>query len=213
MNKEHKKSGLSVRAVLLYISLCTFVIIGVTFSKYIASSTGGDSARVVEFKDISITEQGGSETQDGAREFIITPGVDIEKKATVSFDGAETAAYIFLEADVKGWQYDEGAPNTFYLLKNDENVNRISFDIAPEWTLLTFENNKYVYYMELEPNETLKDVPVIKDGVINVSPMIKNSELKGIEGNLSVTFKATAVQRNSFEESDKIEMWNSVKSK
>lgn len=47
MGRKQKRKPFPLKAVLLYVSLCTFVIVGVTFSKYIVASDGGDSARVV----------------------------------------------------------------------------------------------------------------------------------------------------------------------
>lgn len=202
MNNKRKKTGVPLRAILLYICLCTFVVIGVTFSKYIATSGGDDSARVVKFDNISITEEGDfiPDGEENAGKMIITPGVDIAKKATLDFAGAETASYVFLEVDVLGFEQSEANKKLFGVIEYGENEAnasgipyKINFELDNEWNFLTKENGSYIYYIILEPNTALEDMPIIKDGIVDVSWKTKNSDLKSL-GALSVTFKATAVQ-------------------
>lgn len=186
MNKNRKK-GVPLRAVLLYICLCTFVVIGVTFSKYIATSNGGDEARVVKFDDISITEEGDFvDSGEDKGKLIVAPGVDIVKKATLDFAGSETASYIFVEVTANG--FEQSSAREFVSADG-----KISLAIDDSWNVLPISDNKYAYYIALEPNTPLNSYPIIKDGVVDVDWTLKNSELKKL-GALSIAFKATAVQ-------------------
>lgn len=187
MNKKTKKTGVPLRAILLYICLCTFVVVGVTFSKYIASSGDGDSARVVKFDDISITETGDfvNGGENGGK-LLLVPGTELEKKACVNFAGAETASYVFLEVSEGGFEYS--APRSF-----TAQGGKISLSIGDEWNVLDTSDGRHIYYIELEPNTPLNEFPIIKDNAVSVDWKLKNSELSNMDA-LSIAFKATAVQ-------------------
>ena len=59
MAKVKTKGGrLPVRAYLLYLLLISFMLTGVTFSRYITSSRGDEGARVVKAGEIRIEENG-----------------------------------------------------------------------------------------------------------------------------------------------------------
>ena len=64
------------------------------YAKYISSASGNDSARVIKFGELTITETGDFYEDN---KLMIIPGVDLIKKATVSFSGSESATYVFLE--------------------------------------------------------------------------------------------------------------------
>lgn len=216
MNKQ-RKTGVPLRAILLYICLCTFVVIGVTFSKYIATSGGGDEARVIKFEDISISEKG---DVDENGKFILTPDVNTAKKAVVNFGGSEAAAYVFLEVTSVGFEYDSEAkafcavpygedeePVDGHKYKINIRLNDEFSDDNSGWNYLTNENGKYIFYMELEPNTALTDFPIIKDGEVAVDWKLKNSELKKL-GKLSISFKASAVQRAASGEAAALDAWD-----
>lgn len=119
---------------------------------------------------------------------MMTPGVEIKKDAVVSFGGAETAAYIFLEVNPQNWE--KGGTDMDFLAGKD--VGKVHFSICDEWTFLEAKDGKYVYYIALEPNNTLSQ-QIIRDGKVFVDWNIRNSELQKLN-DLALTFKATAVQ-------------------
>lgn len=47
--RTEKRKKLPLRALLMYLLLCTVVMSGVTFSKYVATASGGDGGRVAKF--------------------------------------------------------------------------------------------------------------------------------------------------------------------
>ena len=85
--------------VLFCLVLITTAMMGGLFARYITSGTGSDSARVVAFGDLTLTETGdfdGTETKKG----MIIPGVPLTKDATVTFTGSEMATVVFVEVIV-----------------------------------------------------------------------------------------------------------------
>ena len=92
MHRENKnrrpKSRLPFSAVLSYLVLLAAAVSGVTFSKYMAGTTVGDTARVAIMRDITVTETGNFAEPD---KWVITPGVDMIKNAVVNFEGSEMA--------------------------------------------------------------------------------------------------------------------------
>ena len=104
MHSENKnrrpKPRLPFSAVLSYLVLLAAAVSGVTFSKYMAGTTVGDTARVAIMRDITVTETGNFAEPD---KWVITPGVDMIKNAVVNFKGSEMACYVFCEIKATGW--------------------------------------------------------------------------------------------------------------
>ena len=98
--EQKPKFRLPFSAVLLYLLLIAAAVSGVTFSKYITGTTVGDTARVAIMRDITVTETGNFAETD---KWVITPGVDMIKKAVVNFEGSEMTCYVFCEIKTSGW--------------------------------------------------------------------------------------------------------------
>ena len=92
MEEQKKKNRvrLPLRAYLLYLLVVTFALTGVTFSRYVASSDGGDAARVAVIRDLTVTEMG-DVPADGGR-WLLAPGVELTKNAVVTLESSEMAA-------------------------------------------------------------------------------------------------------------------------
>lgn len=206
---NNKKSGISLRAILLYISLCTFVVIGVTFSKYITMSNGGDEARVVKFNEVVVSET--NMDADRKQNFILTPGTMLNKDPKVTFGGAETLTYIFLEVDGKGFNYDNDTREFTSVLPDMESEGKVHFFLADEWEYVTTDGDKYVFVQTYHPTGEINEVDydVIRDNTVYVDWSIRNSELNKLK-DLQLTFNATATQTDGRSAE---EMWKLVKSK
>ena len=211
--------------VLFCLTLFSFHLTGGLYAKYTTTGAGGDSARVITFGELTLTEKGIFTTKDendvSFNEFIVTPGVDIEKQAVVSFSGSEAATYVFVEVVPTGWTPSEN--NTFtYSFKSG---NTLSWSIADGWTYVKNTSNPYVYYMELAPNTVLPSltddittvngitdqyVTVIDGGKITVSEEITENDLSNMR-DLSIQFKASAVQSGGFESAEAA--WKSLSGK
>lgn len=68
---------LPLRAYIMYLLLICFALTGVTFSKYVTSTYGGDSARVAKIGSVTVTENGEPYNSDVI--WRVAPGADITK--------------------------------------------------------------------------------------------------------------------------------------
>ena len=173
-------------AVLFCLTVISTHLVSGLYARYTTSGTGEDSARVIKFGEISITETG--DFVDGTNDMLIVPGVDIEKKAVVNFGGSEAATYVFLEVELAGgWTYADG---TFA-------NGGLSWEMAEGWTYLA--GSTHVFYKELAPNETLS-AGIIKNDTITVSEDITKATIDALAG--AITFRASAVQSHGFDSVD-----------
>jgi len=203
MTRKRKASKLNIpmcaAVVLICLTMFSFHFTSGLYAKYSTDASGSDSARVISFGEITLTEIGGNYDK-----FTIIPGVDITKDAEVSFAGSESAAYVYVSVTVSShWTSSDDI--TFTAANGN-----ISWSIDnTKWNYLTKYGSTYVYYHDLiEPNSSISDVDVIKDGTVTVSKMITRTELKTLE-NLTVTIKAATVQANGFDKPE--DGWNSIK--
>ena len=174
-----------VAGVLFCLVLITRSMMGGLFARYTTSGSGYDHARVIRFGDIYITETG--DFVGSSNKLLITPGVDIAKKAVVQFEGSEAATYVFLEVNCsEGWTAEDGVFS---------NNGKLTWQIADGWKALG--NN--VFYRILVTNESL-EADIIRDGVIHVSPDISNSEIRDLS--CTISFRASAVQSHGFENAE-----------
>lgn len=188
-NKNKRRSSLTFGEKLLFFAgilfclvLISTALLGGLFARYVTTDSGSDSARVAKFGDLTLTETGdfvGERQKTG----IIIPGVDLNKKVTVSFEASEVATIIFVEVDAPDWTV---SGNTF--MKG----TLLSWTLADGWTHLP--QSEYVYYRELPPNTALS-ADIIKDGIITVSTSIKESNIQTLK-NLNLTFRASVIQND-----------------
>lgn len=209
----------------LLVIITTYLSAGL-FAKYSTKDDGGDRARVIQFNQLVVAENG----VDGSTgsEFIFMPGVNLDKNITVSFGGSEAATFVLVALDVRSWQTNDHY--NFVLEQGDQTV--MSWSVNPTWKYIaeqavqfqgpgdTVQNGmRYVYYVQLDPNEPMSAQQVITDGTIIVSDEAVRADyaaLAGVSLNLNVT--AYAVQANGFyndTDMDKnaIEAWTSLSAK
>ena len=133
-----------------------------------------------------------------------SPGVDLTKKATVSFSGSESATYVFVEITPSKWSTTDN--KTFSLMSNGKTA--MQWNVAEGWLFLKSDNGTYIYYRELTPNTELIATDIIaENGKITVSYQITKSEIQGMTG-ISIKLRATVVQSGGFENPEAA--WNSV---
>lgn len=194
-----------IAALLFCLTLISIHLTSGLYAKYTGSASGNDSARVITFGDLTLTETGNF--YEGNKLMII-PGVDLTKKAVVSFTGSEAATYVFVEVEPSAiWQTTDN--RTFSIKLNSKTA--MQWRVAPDWNLLLSQDGTYVYYRALAPNTVLKDADIIaENGKITVSNQITKSEIKGMT-NISIKLRATAVQSGGFE--NPTAAWNSIAAK
>ena len=193
-----------IASFLFCLTLISIHLTSGLYAKYISSASGNDSARVIKFGELTITETGDFYEDN---KLMIIPGVDLIKKATVSFSGSESATYVFVEIMPTGWSATDDV--TFALLSNGKTA--IQWSIADGWVFLKSDNGTYIYYRELAPNLELVTADIIaRNGKITVSDQITKSEIKAMT-DVSIKLRATVVQSGGFENPEAA--WNSVAAK
>ncbi len=205
--KPHKRRfKLPFSAVLMYLLLIAMLLSGVTFSKYMTGTTVGDTARVAYMKDISISEDGNFTEPN---EWIVLPGVDMEKKATVHFEGSEMACYVFLKIKTVGWtRKEDSASLNSYVCRLDDGTEALSWSVSSGWKFLskdsTGDTESAVYYCIVRANTKLDAEVLGGGGIIKVSEELTRTQLENLRGKfssgLSITLEAIAVQYYGFPE-------------
>ena len=194
--KTKKRHLFTVWSCLLYLIIAAVMLLGVTLSRYVASSFGSDKAKVAMIKDLTITESG-DYYENG--KWVVAPGADIHKNAVVSFEGSETACYVFLEIDADNWQISSTDGYTFsYSIDNIK--DSMVWSVNDEWSYLCETDNGAVFYKVLSPNISMNTDIIKSGGQIKVSPDIKRSQLMKMPSDLTLKFKAFAVQYSGFSE-------------
>ncbi len=197
--RSHGKTILICALVLLCLVAISTYLTGGSYARYRVESNTEDGARVMKFGTLTIEETGDFTAETTGNQFIVTPGVDLEKKATVSFTGAEAAMYVFVKVEAAG--FSKGDDNyTFGAVSG-----KISWKVDDgAFTYLNGTDSAYnVYYKILEPNEVLADCEIIEDSEVSVSENLKNSELTTFaESSHYIKFEAYAVQLDGFGDFD-----------
>lgn len=193
LRKSPQNGNMAMRlaGILFCLTMLSIYMVGGLFARYTTSGQGGDSARVITFGDITLTETGDFYDQDKGLMWII-PGNDIKKKAEVTFEGSESATYVFVEVKLSNHWTCSGGVFTM-------TSGKISWKMASGWQRLS----DTVYYQELAPNTAL-NADIIADGLVTVSDSITRYEMTQIgkigekDEKISVTFGAQVVQSNGF---------------
>ena len=219
MHSENKnrrpKPRLPFSAVLSYLVLLAAAVSGVTFSKYMAGTTVGDTARVAIMRDITVTETGNFAESE---KWVITPGVDMIKNAVVNFEGSEMACYVFCEIKTTGWsRLDE---HSFAFSGGGENI--LGWAVNKDWKFLSGNGSEAVYYRIVGANAVLQEDVLAEGGKITVSENITKTQLDGLPKDMQIKISATAVQYHGFSEGSEagyteaqraLAAWEAVKNK
>ena len=210
------KFRLPFSAVLLYLVLIATAVSGVTFSKYVTGTTVGDAARVAIMRDITVTETGNFAETD---KWVITPGVDMIKKAVVNFKGSEMACYVFCEIKTTGWSRMN---DNYSFAFSGGSGNILGWAVNNEWEFLSGNGSESVYYRTVSANGGLTADVLADGGKITVSENITKTQLGLLPKDMQIKISATAVQYNGFSEESGAEYteaqralsaWNAVKNK
>lgn len=195
---QKQKFRLPFSAIIMYLSLAAILVTGVTYSKYVTGTTTGDAARVAYMKDISIEETGNFTEQN---KWIILPGVNMEKNATVHFEGSEMACYIFLHIKTTGWTRNQ----THSYSCPVDNTEALAWNVRQDWKYLTDDGTGgAVYYSVVSANTVFRADVLGNNGTITVSPELTRTQLEALtenlENGLSIDIGAIAVQYHGISE-------------
>lgn len=214
--EKKPKFRLPFSAALLYLALIAAAVSGVTFSRYMTGTTVGDTARVAIMRDITVTETGNFAETD---KWVITPGVDMIKKAVVNFEGSEMACYVFCEIKTTGWSRLDEHSFAFF---SGGGENILGWAVNNDWKFLSGNGSEAVYYRTVSANSGLTADVLADGGKITVSENITKTQLDSLPKDMQIKISATAVQYNGFSEGSTAEYteaqralaaWNAVKNK
>lgn len=207
MAKHTKAAKINIPiCIALFLFCLTIISVYLTsglYAKYIGSASGNDSARVIKFGELTITETGDFYKDS---KLMIIPGVDLYKRAVVDFGGSESATYVFAEIVPDEWTTSDN--KIFSILSNGKTA--MQWTVADGWEFLKSDNGAYIYYRELAPNTVLKADIIAGDGKITVSEYITKGEI-GSFTDISLNLRASAVQSGGFE--NPAAAWNSITAK
>lgn len=192
MEEQKKKNRvrLPLRAYLLYLLVVTFALTGVTFSRYVTSSNGGDAARVAVIRDLTVTETG-DVPADGGR-WLLAPGVELTKNAVVTLESSEMACYVFLELETEGWQR---TGTHSYAIQDGGGTALSAWGVDAAWQLLHGGTDSAVYYQIVPANTPFSAAVLRDDGRITVSADVTASRLRALaDTGLRIDIQAAAVQ-------------------
>lgn len=192
MEEQKKKNRvrLPLRAYLLYLLVVTFALTGVTFSRYVTSSYGGDAARVAVIRDLTVTETG-DVPADGGR-WLLAPGVELTKNAVVTLESSEMACYVFLELETEGWQR---TGTHSYAIEDGAGKVLSAWRVETAWQFLSGGTDSAVYYQIVPANTPFSAAVLRDDGRITVSADVTASRLRALaDTGLRIDIQAAAVQ-------------------
>ncbi len=179
-----KKNGVSMKALLVLLAVVLLVgcVAGGTIAYLVAAPKTVTNTFVAgEIGTLTLSETTGES-------YIVIPGVDITKDPTVTFNGNNVAAYVFLKVEATDWTVSgEGTTYTYSIGTNQEMKW-----VLDGWTKL----EDGVYYKEVAANAGEQSWSVIKDNKITVSSEITKANISDYTKEL--TFTAYAIQKDGF---------------
>lgn len=192
MEEQKKKNRvrLPLRAYLLYLLVVTFALTGVTFSRYVTSSDGGDGARVASIRQLTVTETGDVPAEGGR--WLLAPGMDVTKNAVVTLESSEMACYVFLELETEGWQR---TGTHSYAIQDGAGKVLSAWRVETAWQFLSGGTDSAVYYQIVPANTPFSAAVLRDDGRITVSADVTASRLRALaDTGLRIDIQAAAVQ-------------------
>lgn len=223
LNAKEQEGGITRRKAplkryLIYLLIVTFIISGVTFSKYVTSSSGGDSARVAAFGNLKLYETDADKNPVKEQIYYIAPGVNLKKNPTVEYAterGSEMATYVFTTVTTTNWKFDDES-QSYWIEMDGKEDKSLTWSVDKGWKYLPTEKKDgeitAVFYRLVDAGEKLDRVPIIQKSEIKVSEKIFEKDMDNIEkATGDIHFQVYAVQAGGFESAE--EAWESVSAK
>jgi len=200
--------------ILFCLTLFSFHLSSGVVARYSATSSGSDSARVIEFGALRVEIP--EEDTNGATQYIY-PGAQLKCNPKVYFDGSESATYVFIEVTGAYQAQATGIIPVKILESKTSSEAQIS-EWTPDfknWTSVEGHSNVYCYKgdgdkLPLPPNTQIDGVYLFdKTNDRDISKIVDTvtaDQLK--EAKFSIEYKAYAVQSNGFDSVK--DAWESV---
>lgn len=191
MQKKKSNRKLPLRVYLMYLIVVSFVISGVSFSKYMVSQEKSVNARTAKIGDIDLYETKKVDNRTvptTSGQFMLIPGVDIVKDPKVYYLAGEIACSVDVILTLpEYWVQDDEDNSKFGFFNEDSEL--LGFQVnTSEFAFKGKIGDEYTFSKELQPGEAigsvLSPVSVIVDDKIFVSANTKE-DLAYIESVLS----------------------------
>ncbi len=181
MQKKKTNKKLPLRVYLMYLVVVSFVISGVSFSKYMVSQEKSVNSRTAKIGEIDLYETQKVDdltvpTTSG--QFMLIPGVDIKKDPKVYYLAGEIACSVDVILTLpEYWVQDDKDESKFVFANEDSEM--LSFQVnTSEFSFKERSGEEYTFSKQLQPGEAigsvLSPVSVIVDDKISV--MAKSKE-------------------------------------
>lgn len=190
--RNYKKYKSNRFVYLIYLFIFSLMLSGATVSRYIVSSNITESARMVRFGEIYITNGRDPYEEENIN---IVPGAEYQKNPTVNFDGSEIESCIFLKVNYPEWIYDE-EDKSFSYISNDKKM--VSWNICKEWNYLKNDGTGNIFYIFIPPNIKFCQ-SIIYNNIMKVSSDIINSDIQAISSDVNLQFEVFVTQVNDFD--------------
>lgn len=217
--KYSRKGSKRIVTLLLALVLILGCGIGGTLAYLTANTNEVTNTFVVgDIGTLDLEETKGEGKDDGKKQFVIVPGVPMEKDPKVTYaypaktenadEYVQQDVYIFVEVDAVagtsgGWQFAQATTDGVSTYTYNVQNNKVHWDVANGWTLLENENDVQVYYRAVAASEIDaegEEWSVIKDDKIYVeSTLVKEEVATAAAAADDIVFKAYAIQQASFE--------------
>lgn len=197
--------------ILLCLTMFSFHFSSGVIARYSTDTSGGDSARVIRFNGITLNVYDVN-SADADSEHFIAPGVPLTWNADVTFDGSESATYVFLEVTPTGSCTVSGDGMT-YTLAHDAAAWTVDGTEDDDWKYLDkykiddTDIYTYVYYLSLAPNATLTNKKFFTADTVTISEFFDPEHLDDMT-TVTTDFRANVVQSNGF--NSPTEAWTSL---
>ena len=205
---ERRSAGINIpmfaAAVLFCLTLISLHLTGGLYAKYTSAATGSDSARVISFGELTLTESGTFQN-DGT--LMMIPGVDLTKSAVVDFEGSESAVYVFAQIALSD-DWTTADRRTFSITSGTKPL--LSWSVDDAWTYLETNGNTYIYYAAVSPNTEFEENILSDSGMITVSNAITKNEMASL-ADVSIDLQASVVQSIGFDSPS--DAWASLSAK
>ncbi len=170
-----------LKSWLLYLCVALFLTTGVTFSRYIATSSTSGGSRVAQFGDLILTETTGAD-------YTVIPGVPIAKDPKLTMSQSAVAVRVTVElAFGSQWQREGNRFSSPHSL--------LSFQVAQGWTYKGQEGTSFYFSRDLAPGEGLTQQAIIENNEITVSASVSYEDFYRLDpADLEIAVSAKAEQ-------------------
>ena len=180
--RTHLNIPMCLAGVLFCLTLFSFHFSSGVIARYSATAGGSDSARVIKFGELTLTEIGDDKQY-------VYPGATLEWNAKVSFTGSESATYVFLQ--LTGVEAANATQVTPF-------KDGPAWTVAAGWDYFKATDGAHIYYRSLAPNATLSEVALFSNTNATVSTELIAPEIAALP-TINADFRAHVVQSNGFD--------------